>query len=54
MKCIKNSLLPCLLGAFAGSLSAAELPTKKILTLDAAKQAAAAIATISLSHGGGQ
>jgi len=42
MKRIKTSLLLSLFCAFAGDLPAAELPTKKILTLEAAKQVAAA------------
>ena len=42
MKWINNSLLLSLLCTFAGNVPAAELPTKKILTLDAAKQVAAA------------
>jgi glc operon protein GlcG len=42
MKWIKTSLLLLLLCAFAGNLPAGELPTKKILTLETAKQAAAA------------
>ncbi len=42
MKWIKNSLLLSLLCFFTGNLPAEELPTKKFLTLDAAKQVAAA------------
>jgi glc operon protein GlcG len=42
MKWIKNSLLLFLLSSLTGNVPAAELPTKKILTLDAAKQVAAA------------
>ena len=42
MKWIKNSLLLFLLSSLTGKVPAAELPTKKILTLDAAKQVAAA------------
>jgi glc operon protein GlcG len=42
MKWIKNSLLLSLLCIFASNVPAAELPTKKILTLDAAKQVVAA------------
>ena len=42
MKWIRNFLLLSLLCAFAGNLPAAELPTKRLLTLDAAKQVAAA------------
>ena len=42
MKWIKNSLLLFLLSSLTGKVPAAELPTKKILTLDAAKQVVAA------------
>ncbi|MCI0623937.1 MAG: heme-binding protein [Acidobacteria bacterium] len=42
MKWIKNSLLLTLFCAFVSNLPAADLPTEKILTLDAAKQVAAA------------
>ena len=42
MKWIRHSLLLCLFCAFASKLPAAELPTKRILTLNAAKQVVAA------------
>ena len=42
MKWIKTFLLLLVLCALTGNLPAADLPTKKILTLDAAKQVAAA------------
>jgi glc operon protein GlcG len=42
MKWIKNSLLLFLLSSFTGNVPAAELPAKKILTLEAARQVAAA------------
>ena len=42
MQRIKNSLLLFLLCALGSNVPAADLPTKKILTLDAAKQIAAA------------
>src|SRR5262245_31069984 len=42
MKWIKHCLLLCLFCAFASNLPAAELPTKKILTLNAAKVVVAA------------
>ena len=51
MKWIKNSLLLFLLCAFASNVRAAELPTKKILTLDAAKQVAAAAETEAKRRG---
>src|SRR5262245_16877986 len=42
MNWIKNFLLLCLFSAFAPNVLAAELPTKKLLTLNAAKQVVAA------------
>jgi len=51
MKRIKNSLLLFLLSAFASNVPAAELPIKKILTLDAAKQVAAAAETEAKRRG---
>ena len=51
MKWIKNSLLLFLLCAFVSNAPAAELPTKKILTLDAAKQIAAAAETEAKRRG---
>jgi len=51
MKWIKNSLLLLLLYTFASNVPAAELPTKKILTLDAAKQVAAAAETEAKRRG---
>lgn len=51
MKWIKNSLLLFLLCAFASNVPAVELPTKKILTLDAAKQVAAAAETEAKRRG---
>jgi glc operon protein GlcG len=51
MKWIKNFLLLLLLCAFVSNTSAAELPTKKILTLDAAKQVAAAAETEAKRRG---
>jgi glc operon protein GlcG len=51
MKWIKNSLLLFLLSSLTGNVPAAELPTKKILTLDAAKQVAAAAEAEAKRHG---
>ena len=51
MKWTKNSLFMFLLYAFASNTSAAELPSKKILTLEAAKQVAAAAETEAKRRG---
>src|SRR5262247_3857981 len=51
MKRFKHSLLLCLFCAFGINAAAAELPTKKILTLNAAKQVVAAAETEAKRRG---
>src|SRR5215813_14699528 len=51
MKWINHSLLLCLFCVFASNVPAAELPTKKLLTLNAAKQVVAAAETEAKRRG---